>query len=101
MRNSRAKIPPVRRLNETSPGDLLLVERILYDLSDGRASLPRLRAGEVVQRVQDQGMGIVVMKADGTHAYVTTLHANTVQVRPCKSWKKPARSKRRGVQRAS
>ena len=101
MRKTRANATPIRRLNETSPGDFLLVERILYDLSDGRASIPRLRAGEVVRRGYDMGNALVVERADGTQAYVTTLHANTVQVRPCKRWKKPARGKKRNVRRAS
>ncbi len=101
MRKTSANAAPVRRLNETAPGDILIVERILYDLSDGRASLPRLRAGEMVRRVYDQGQGLVLERADGSHAYVTTLHANTVQVRPCKRWKKQAPAKRRGVRRAS
>jgi hypothetical protein len=88
----RKATEPVRRLNETAAGGFFLVERILYDLSDGRASLPRLRAGEVIQRIGG-GSEITVAKADGSLAYVSPLHANTIQVRPYKGKKRPARSK--------
>jgi hypothetical protein len=89
----RKATEPVRRLNETAPGGFFLVERILYDLSDGRASLPRIRAGEVIQRVGG-GSEIVVARADGTLTYVTPLHANTIQVRPYKGRKRSTRTRK-------
>ena len=95
----RKAAEPVRRLNETAPGGFFLVERILYDLSDGRASLPRLRAGDVIQ-VIGGGAEMTVEKADGSFAYVSPLHANTIQVRPYRGRKRPVRRASRTKARA-
>jgi hypothetical protein len=73
----------IHRLNEVDPGDLVQVHSILYDLSDGRASLPRLHTGEVLLCIRNKGPKIVVAKADGSRMEVSPLHANTVQVRRC------------------
>ena len=89
----RKAAEPVRRLNETAPGGFFLVERILYDLSDGRASLPRLRAGDVIQVIGGGGAEMTVEKADGSFAYVSPLHANTIQVRPYRGRKRPVRTR--------
>ena len=82
MRRDRSS-QPIHRLNEMDPGDLVQVQTILYDLSDGRASLPRLRKGEVLLCIRNKGPKIVVAKADGSRMEVSPLHANTVQVRRC------------------
>jgi hypothetical protein len=82
MRRDRAD-HPIRRLNEMAPGDLMQVHSILYDLSDGRASLPRIRTGEMLLCIRNKGPKIVVAKADGSRMEVSPLHANTVQVRQC------------------
>ncbi len=76
----KAENEPVRRLNEMAPGDLMQVHRILYDLSDGRASLPRLHTGETLLCIKNKGPQIVLARNDGSRVEVSPLHANTVQV---------------------